>query len=285
MSFRWGEGGRPPRPGRRTGAVLWIRRRSGQRRRARSPAVRAARPAEAGLALDERLDPVGQLGLELVPLRVGEPAVLDRVGELRLGGLDESGDEALDGLALCLGDLRQARAITQLLVQLRLGQAEVVRGRVEAAEEVVAPAVHSAAGADPDEREVAGAEPLLQLLALRLGETARIDRGVDAVGERLFERRLHLRLGNPELLRHVGDDRVTFLGRGHPIGGERCAAADRRGEEGRSACELQLLLHAVAPSGAFVDPPSGSARPKSSLSRAEEVPKKTQRRDGARNRA
>ena len=96
------------------------------------------RAAEAGLALDERADPIGEVCLELVALRVGQPAGLDRVGEVGLRGGDESVDEAVDGLALGLGDLREARAVVQLLAQLGVGDAEVVGGGFEPAEEVAA---------------------------------------------------------------------------------------------------------------------------------------------------
>ena len=57
----------------------------------------------------------------------------------------------------------------------------------------------AAAGAEPDERDVAGLDAGLQLGRLRLGELAGGDRRVDLVGERLLERVRQLRRADAEL--------------------------------------------------------------------------------------
>src|SRR4029078_10521095 len=86
-----------------------------------------------------------------------------------------------------LRDLGEGLAALEPAVELVLGQAEVARGRVEPVEERMRRPEAVPEGGRPEEREVVGLDPLLQLGALLLGETARGDRRVDPVLPRLPE--------------------------------------------------------------------------------------------------
>src|SRR5205085_5969883 len=106
--------------------------------------------------------------------------------DLRLGRIDDRLDEAVDGLALRFGDVGQGFVALELRAQFGVRQAEIARGGVEAAEQRP-PFVEPEAGA-AEQRDVAGLDSLLQLVALGLRQTAGRDGLVDAVLERLLQR-------------------------------------------------------------------------------------------------
>ena len=121
-----------------------------------------------------------------------EPARLDGRVQVRLGVLDHRVLQAVDGLALRLRDLGEGLAALEPAVQLVLGQAEVARGRVEPVDEPVRPAGAVAEAGRPEEREVVGLDPLLELVALLLRQPAGGDGRVDPVLVRLLQRRAEL---------------------------------------------------------------------------------------------
>ena len=86
-----------------------------------------------------------------------------------------------------------------------------------------------------EEREVVGLDPLLQLVALGLGDPAGRDRSVDLVLERLLERAAELLRLHAELLRGIVDNRLALRagGRAELRGGDAGArAADRDCDDG-----------------------------------------------------
>ena len=121
----------------------------------------------AELAVDEVVDPVGQVGEDLRLLRGGQASVLDGVGEIGFRSRDECVLQPVHGLALFLRDLRESGAVAEARLQLGFGNAEVGRRGVEAREPVVAEAVVAGTAADADERHLAGCDPRLHLVALR----------------------------------------------------------------------------------------------------------------------
>jgi hypothetical protein len=89
----------------------------------------------------------------------------------------------------------------------------------------MAHAVVAGAVADTDKRHFAGRDPRLQLVALGLGELPGRDGCVDAIGERVPQRRLEVRGVDAELLRRVRDDRVALRFRREPVGRDGGTAA------------------------------------------------------------
>ena len=129
-------------------------------------------------------------------------------------------------------------------MQLSLGQAEVGRGGVVAAEEaeVPEPAVRA-----EKERIVARVEALLERIAFGFGDPARRDCRVDAVAERFLQCVAELARRDAELLRSVVDDRLVLLPWGGVGGGDRNAASGRR-EQRRGESEHELVVSCHAPS-------------------------------------
>jgi hypothetical protein len=242
---------RPPRPGgiagRGSGVPLGVAYRG--RVREAEAARAGADVVEAVLAVDEVVDPVGQAGEDLRLLRLGQSSVLHGLGEIGLRTRDQRGLQPVDRLALLLCDLGEGGAVAEARLQLRLGDTEVGRRRVEVGE-VVPDAVDAAAGADTDERHLACGDPRLHLVALRFRDPTGRDGGVDAVLERLLQRGVQLRGVDAELLGRIGHDCVALLGRCQPVGGDSRPAADECCRDGRDACDLALRpLHLTAPLG------------------------------------
>ena len=92
------------------------------------------------LAVDEVVQVVGRPLQELVGLRLRDRAGLDCRVELRLRVGRQRLLEAVDRLALCLGDLGERLPRFELRAKLRLRQAEVLRGRFERGRAVMAEA-------------------------------------------------------------------------------------------------------------------------------------------------
>ena len=87
----------------------------------------------------------------------------------------------------------------------------------------------------PEEREVVGLDPLLERVALGLGDPAGRDGSVDLVLERLLEGAAELIRLHAELLRGVADDRLALLAwRGTKLRGGDCPTgpADRECGDG-----------------------------------------------------
>ena len=98
--------------------------------------------------------------------------------------------------------------------------------------------------AEPEEREVAGADPLLEPRALLLRKRAVLDRGVDAVLQRLLERVAQLARPDAELLGRVVDDRLTLLLRRERLRRGDPRTGDNGHEDGDSASDEQVVpLH------------------------------------------
>src|SRR5512132_3379819 len=87
-------------------------------------------------------------------------------------------------------------------------------------------------GGRPEEREVVGLDPLLQLVALLLRQPAGGYRGVDPVLERLLERGAELARLDTQALGGIVDDRLALLAR--RVGRELC-----RGDSGACAADRQ----------------------------------------------
>src|SRR5207253_8829738 len=157
------EGARLPHPSR-PGVEDRLARRppevpEAERRRAEVVGIRQRR-------VDKVLDAVAETADHLVLLRLRQTPGDNRAVELLLRRVDDRIDEPADRLAVRLGNLREALAAPELGPQLGLRQAEVVGGGGEISEkaEMPKPAVEAS-----EEREVAGLQPLLQCVALRLG--------------------------------------------------------------------------------------------------------------------
>src|SRR5439155_20853613 len=98
-----------------------------------------------------------------------------------------------------------------------IGQPEVARRTVQAGERAeVAEAVMEP---DAEQREIAGLNPLLQLVAFRLRQATCCDRGVDPIRKRLLECIAELARRDAELGRSVVDDRLALLARRVALGG------------------------------------------------------------------
>ena len=139
---------------------------------------RAARAEE--FTVHHVLDPLRQVGEDLVALLLGEPPGLDGGGDVLLRRVDHRLDEAVDGLALGTGNLGERVAALEPLAQLVAGQTEVGRGSFEASEVnlvVVAGAVVEERPAE--ERGALGLEMLLERVRLLLREVAVCDGRVD----------------------------------------------------------------------------------------------------------
>ena len=152
-------------------------------------------------------------------------------------------DQAVDRLAVVLRDLRERFAALELGPKLILGQAEIGRGRVELAEEVAA---RAEAVREAEEWHVAGLDPRLELVALRLRDLARRDGCVYPVLERLLEGVAQGSGRNAELLRGIVDDRLALLlRRAELVGSDRAApTGDRRGgDTARDELPLQPSIH------------------------------------------
>jgi hypothetical protein len=83
--------------------------------------------AQPELAVDEVVDPVGQVGDDLCLLCLGEAPVLDGLLEVGLRSRDQGVLEPIDGLVLLLGDLGERGALAEARAERLLGDAEVVR--------------------------------------------------------------------------------------------------------------------------------------------------------------
>jgi hypothetical protein len=91
----------------------------------------AAAEVPTGCRVHALGDPLLEVLEDPVALGVGQPSALDGLGEFCLRGRDERVHERGDGLALGLRDLRERLPVPELLSQLRLGEAEEGRRRVQ----------------------------------------------------------------------------------------------------------------------------------------------------------
>ena len=83
------------------------------------------------IAVDEVREVLLQMREHLVRLGLRELPRPDRCVELRLRLVHERVDETVDGLAVRLRDIRERLAVPERLAQLRLGDSEVRRRRIE----------------------------------------------------------------------------------------------------------------------------------------------------------
>lgn len=126
---------------------------------------------------------------------------------------------------------------------------DVVHARLEVGEDrrplgrgqpaVVAAAI-ARSGPDADQRHLARLDPLFQVGGPDLGDGAGLDGRVDAVLERLPQRRVELVGADAELLGGVRDDRVALLGGGELRRGDGRSSAEDGRECGGAAGELEL---------------------------------------------
>ena len=125
-----------------------------------------AAEAERELAVDDVVDARLEVGEDRCPLGRRQPAGGDLLVEIGLGRGDERLLEPRRGLAVRLRDLGERVAVLEAGAELRLGDAEIVGCRREVDEAVVAAAM-TEAGPDPDQRNLTGFDPLLELRCLR----------------------------------------------------------------------------------------------------------------------
>src|SRR5262249_94193 len=153
-----------------------------------------------------------------------------------------------DGLVLRLGDLGERLASLELRAQLVLRQAEIARRGVQTSSEHPERVVHAEAGA-AEERQVAGLDVLLELLALGLREPARGNRGVDPVVGRVLGRRAGRARRAAELPSRVIHHRLALLLRraAELVGGERRPTAGDRepGDGARDQPWFEPACHRV----------------------------------------
>src|SRR5262249_24206418 len=162
------------------------------------------------------------------------------VVEPRLQRVLQRRDQAVDRLALVLGDLRERLAGLEPVADLALGEAEVRRRGRETGEAEVSELAEVMAEAEKRrsyEGDAGRVDALLQRVAFRLRQTARGYFRVNVVLERLLERVRQLERLHAELPRSVADHGLALVARRapHPRGGdpgagpsdcERCGGSD-----------------------------------------------------------
>src|SRR4051812_1706978 len=172
------------------------------------------------LAVDDVVDVALELLEHLVALGVGQHLVGDGLVELGLRLVDDGALEAVDVLALRLGDVCERLARLELPVELLLGEAEVLRRRVAAGAAVeehaasagTAGAVTLAALQRAAERDApVGLDPRLDAIGLRLGEAPVLDRLVEAVLERALQRGAEVVRADVQPLGGVVEQRLALL--------------------------------------------------------------------------
>ena len=137
----------------------------------------------------------------------------------------ERARQAADRLVLSGGDLRQRLAGAQLREELRVGQAEILGSAVESAEAHPATSPEEATVGKADRRERPLADPLLDLVRLRLSQLARLDRLAELILVGALERVVERRRADVEALGDIVDERLA---------GVRAGAARRIGATGQA---------------------------------------------------
>ncbi len=137
---------------------------------ARPPKPRQPRRPVEG-AVDEGVDPLGEAGEERVALRVGEATRGHGLRQILRGRLRERSLRAVDRPAPGARHAGERRPVPEQVAERRLARAEVARGGGEVEPDAAQAAV-TAVRRRPEERQRAGAQPLLRGLALLGGERA-----------------------------------------------------------------------------------------------------------------
>ena len=195
----------------------------------------------ARLAVDEVVEVVGRPLQQLVGLRLRDRAGLDGRVELRLGVGRQRLLEAVDRLALRLGDLGEASSPTSSWVR----SSASVRPRYFAAASSEARRRDGRSRTGDDDAPAAEERDATALgraglhrVALRLGDLAGRDRGIDAVVVRALEGGLERRRGDVQPLGDVVQERVLIVA-DRVRGGH--AGSDRQNRH--QGTDRQNLLH------------------------------------------